>query len=183
MEVPPTTDILHDEHAVERAVIKLAGIADLWAKEALGKTGKPLLCLCVLRGGAFFFSDLLLRMQYSVEPAFCRAHSYSKQVVGVAMEDIVLEIPHVDPRGREVMVVDNICDSGRTLRYINRWLRDRGATGARTITMMHRLRSDAVDSPTAAGFTYPGKEWLVGYGMRDGAGLLMNARWIGRLKG
>lgn len=167
---------------LEAALARLAPEVDRWAEGAEARTGKPLLALCVLRGGVFFFGDLMLRLTRSVEPAFCRAFSYAKTENGAPLEQMYVDWQKLAPAGREVVLVDNICDSGRTLLHIDAWLRMQGARRVRSVTMVHRLRADAVAKPDLAGFVYGGDEWLVGYGMRDQAAACMNSRWIARVK-
>ena len=179
---PDHVDLLHTQEEIDAALSRLAVEADRWAEGAEARTGCPLLALCVLRGGVFFYSDLLLRMRRSVEPVFCRAHSYAKTQNGTPLERMRVDWQMLSPRGREVMLVDNICDSGRTLMHIDAWLRLHGARRVRTVTMVHRLRRDAMAEPALTGFTYRGPEWLVGYGMRDQFARLMNTRWIGKVR-
>ncbi len=181
-DMPEHVDLLHPETEIDAALPRLAAETDRWAEGAEARTGRPLLALCILRGGVFFFSDLLLRMRQSVEPAFCRAHAYAKTRNGMPLERMHVDWQMLQPEGREVMLVDNICDSGRTLMHVDAWLRLHGARRVRSVTMVHRLRRDALAEPSLTAFTYPGPEWLVGYGMRDQFARLMNTRWIGRVR-
>lgn len=181
-DIPDHVDLLHTEHEIDEALVRLATETDRWAEGAEARTGKMLLALCVLRGGVFFYSDLLLRMRRSVEPVFCRAYSYAKTQNGAPLERMHVDWQMLRPEGREVMLVDNICDSGRTLMHVDAWLRLNGARRVRAVTMVHRLRRDAMTEPALTGFTYRGPEWLVGYGMRDQFAQLMNTRWIGRVR-
>ncbi|MCX6937381.1 MAG: phosphoribosyltransferase family protein [Verrucomicrobia bacterium] len=182
MQFPSHLDPLYDEMQIEEALARLAAEVDGWAAGAEARTGQMLLALCVLRGGVFFFSDLLQRMTRSVEPAFCRAFSYAKTENGAPLERMFVDWQQLKPLGREVILVDNICDSGRTLLHVEAWLRLQGARRVRSVTMMHRLRTDALAVPATTGFVYSGYEWLVGYGMRDQAAHYMNTRWIARVK-
>lgn len=182
MEIPGHLEKLYGEADIEAALARLAPEVDQWAAGEEVRTGKPLLALCILRGGVFFFGDLMLKLTRSVEPAFCRAYSYAKTANGTPLEQMYVDWQHLKPEGREVVLVDNICDSGRTLLHIDGWLRMQGARRVRSVTMVHRLRSDAVARPDVKGFVYKGDEWLVGYGMRDQAAACMNARWIARVK-
>lgn len=183
MTLPPEhVDLLHPEPEIDDALLRLAAETDRWAQGAEARTGKMLLALCVLRGGVFFYSDLLLRMRHSVEPVFCRAYAYSKAQNGSPLERMYVDWQLLAPRGREIMLVDNICDSGRTLMHVDAWLRLQGALRVRSVTMIHRVRRDAMTEPTLTGFTYHGPEWLVGYGMRDQHAHLMNTRWIGKVR-
>lgn len=182
MEIPAHVDPLYGEAEIDGALELLAAELDRWADGAEARTGRMLLALCVLRGGVFFYSDLLLRMTRSVEPAFCRAYSYAKTETGAPLERMFVDWQSLRPQGREVVLIDNICDSGRTLMHADAWLRMQGARRVRSVTMVHRLRNDALAKPELTGFTYPGREWLVGYGMRDQAARLMNTRWIGKIR-
>ena len=182
MKFPEHLEPLYDETQIEEALTRLAAEVDGWAAGAEARTGQMLLALCVLRGGVFFFSDLLQRMTRSVEPAFCRAFSYAKTENGTPLERMFVDWQQLKPLGREIILVDNICDSGRTLLHVEAWLRLQGARRVRSVTMMHRLRTDALAKPAATGFVYSGDEWLVGYGMRDQAAHYMNTRWIARVK-
>lgn len=182
MSLPEHLELLHDADEMEEALVRMAATIDAWSEGAEARTGKMLLALCVLRGGVFFFSDLLLHMKYSIEPAFCRAFAYAKTKNGEPLDKMFVDWQGLDPVGREVLLVDNICDSGRTLLHVDRWLRMQGVRRVRSVTMMHRLRDDAVTSPDLTGFTYPGDEWLVGYGMRDANAGSINTRWIARVK-
>ena len=182
MAIPDHVDLLHTEEEIDAALLRLAAEVDRWAEGAEARTGKMLLALCVLRGGVFFYSDLLLRMRRSVEPVFCRAYSYAKTQNGTPLENMYVDWQQLRPQGREVLLVDNICDSGRTLMHVDAWLRLHGARHVRSATMIHRLRRDAMAEPAVTGFTYQGPEWLVGYGMRDQHAQLMNTRWIGKVR-
>jgi hypoxanthine phosphoribosyltransferase len=182
MEIPAHLEKLYGEAEIEAALARLVPEVKRWAAGAEARTGRPLLALCVLRGGVFFFGDLLLRLKCSVEPAFCRAFSYAKTENGAPLERMFVDWQRLAPQGREVMVVDNICDSGRTLLHVDGWLRMQGVRRVRSVAMVWRTRADAVAAPDAAGFVYEGEEWLVGYGMRDQAAQHMNARWIARVR-
>ena len=182
MDLPDHLDLLHGPEEIDAALALLARETEKWAEGAEARTGKMLLALCILRGGVFFFSDLLLRMRRSVEPAFCRAYAYAKTANGEPLDKMFVDWQGIDPVGREVMLVDNICDSGRTLLHVDGWLRMQGVRRVRAITMMHRIREDAIARPEISGYTYEGDEWLVGYGMRDAAAKSMNTRWIARVQ-
>lgn len=182
MQIPGHLEKLYDGAQIDAALAKLAVEVDQWAAGAEARTRQPLLALCVLRGGVFFFGDLMTRLSRSVEPAFCRAFSYAKTENGAPLNRMFVDWQQLRPQGREIVLVDNICDSGRTLMHVDAWLRMQGARRVRSVTMVHRTRADAQARPDATGFVYDGGEWLVGYGMRDQAAMYMNARWIARVR-
>lgn len=179
--LPAHLELLYPRGAIERRIIPLAQTMDTWAARALLESEQPLLVICVLRGGVFFFSDLLQQMTASVEPGFCRASSYAVSENGAPQKSLSLDWLNLNPSGRHVVLVDNICDSGRTLAACTRQLEATSAKSVRSVVCVHRLRSDTSHSPTLAGFTFNGPEWLAGYGLRD-RNSLMNAPEIYRVR-
>lgn len=182
MQPPDHVDLLYTPVQIETRLGELAATLDDWAAESQAATGRMLIAVCLLRGGAFFFADLLLRMKTSVEPGFCRAWSYAKDKNGAPEDTIRMDWQGLDVKDRDVVLIDNICDSGRTLKVAAEWLHTWRAHNVRTAVIVHRLRDDSQHTPTLSGFAYAGTEWLVGYGLRDREAGLMNTRYIGTLR-
>jgi len=183
MHLPEHLDHLYTPAQIEARLSELATSLDAWAVEAKDETGRLLLAVCLLRGGVFFFSDLLLHLRQSVEPGFCRAWSYAKGSNGQPEETVRMDWQGLAVRDRHVVLIDNICDSGRTLAAASAQLESWGASKVRTAVIVHRQRADSHHTPTLTGFVYPGVEWLVGYGLRDRDADLMNTRAIFTLRG
>jgi hypoxanthine phosphoribosyltransferase len=175
-------DLLYPPEAIEEQLHLIAGKLDTWAADSKAATGNLLLCICLLRGGAFFFSDVLLRMKNSVEPAFCRARSYDKNT-NKPLDKIEIDWQSTKLAGRDIVLFDNICDSGRTFHEAAGQLLAQGARSVRSVSMVYRVRPDSLHTPDISGFTFTGKEWLVGYGLRDHGDLLMNTRVIYTARG
>ncbi|HTH47576.1 MAG TPA: phosphoribosyltransferase family protein [Candidatus Limnocylindria bacterium] len=165
--LPPHLEAVYEPAAIRAQVAEVAARLDPWAARVRLQTGQHLLAVCILRGGVFFFSDLLQAMSESVEPAFCRCHAYRKGVNGDAAAELQIDFS-VAVAGRAVLLVDNICDSGRTLAEVVRLCQERGAAQVCTAVLIHRLREDSRFTPDHTAFTYPGTEWFAGYGLRDG---------------
>ncbi len=178
MNLPDHLDLLYTPEQINARLGELAASLDTWAVEAQAETDRLLIAVCLLRGGVFFFGDVLLHMKHSVEPGFCRAWSYAKQANGQPEDTVRMDWQGLDVRGRDVVLIDNICDSGRTLAVASEWLGAWGARKVRTAVIVHRVRADSQHTPTLIGFTYPGAEWLVGYGLRDREAQMMNTRLI-----
>ena len=166
-QLPPHLEAVYGPDDIRAQVTGVAARLDPWAAEVRTQSGRHLLAVCILRGGVFFFSDLLQAMHESVEPAFCRCHAYRKGVNADAAAELQIDFP-VAVAGRAVLLVDNICDSGRTLAEVVRLCQERGAAEVRTAVLIHRLRADSRLTPDHMAFTYPGTEWFAGYGLRDG---------------
>lgn len=183
MRLPEHLDLLYTPDQIDSRLGELADTLDTWAAESKAETGRLLLAVCMLRGGVFFFSDVLLHMRHSVEPGFCRAWSYAKGLNGQPEDTVRMDWQGLDVRDRDVVLIDNICDSGRTLAVASEWLGVWGARKVRTAVIVHRERSDSRHTPTLTGFVYPGVEWLVGYGLRDRDADMMNTRVICTVRG
>ncbi len=166
-QVPHHFDQLHDAVSLQAKVDQLARAIEPWAHQVLENTGRALLALCILRGGVFFFTDLLKSCAVSIEPAFCRARSYSSEENSSPLGTVETNFMGTDFEGRSVLLVDDICDSGSTLRHLTEELPRLGAREVRSVTLVLRHREDSVYRPDWHALTYGGDEWLVGYGMED----------------
>jgi hypoxanthine phosphoribosyltransferase len=121
----------------------------------------------VLRGGLFFFCDLARSIDTSVEIAPIKASSYDNSANGVQLHSVSVVADGVDVRGRSVLIVDDFCDSGRTLEEVERLLVARGAEEVRSSVLVRRLLDKPTFVPCWVGFEYDGADWLVGYGLED----------------
>jgi hypoxanthine phosphoribosyltransferase len=165
--VPPHYDEVYPAPEVASGVNRVAAAISPWAAEVLEKTGKQVLGVCILRGAVFFFTDLLKAIPVSVEPGFCRCRSYRVGVNGQPAETIEVEWPEANLADRHVLLVDDICDTGRTLQFLSHYCRERGAAEVKTAVLIHRNLPDSMFHPDFAAFRYQGLEWFAGYGMDD----------------
>lgn len=152
---------------VRRRVARLGVEIGTWAAEVTAATGRQPLAVCLLRGGVFFFSDLLLSCPASVEPAFCRCRAYRPGENGVQADSVEMALDAPPLEGRHVLVVDDICDSGRTLAAVTRLMGEQGAAEVVAAVCVHRRRSDGFITPRWSAFDHDGPEWFAGYGMED----------------
>lgn len=166
MSIPSSFQKAFSEKEIGVRTTDLANEIAPWCREVLQKTGQQPLAVCVLRGGLFFFSDLLRALPLSVEPTFCRTWSYSSKTN--KLESAVrVNVGDVECHGRGVLVIDDICDTGSTLRKLEHVFRELGAAEVRTAVLIHRRVPDSVFSPHWSCFAHEGPEWFVGYGMED----------------
>lgn len=182
VSLPQHLELVQSAEDIEMALDCLAATVEEWARECQERDGRMLLMMCVLRGGAFFFSDLSQRIAYSIEPAYCRAWSYAKDITAKPEESVKIDWPEVNVTDRDVVVVDNICDTGRTFAKATADLWEREPTRVRTVSFMRRKQRNVIHEPTLSGVSFLGSEWLVGYGLRDRGTTMMNARLIARVK-
>ena len=165
--LPQNAKLVYSESEIIPRVKGLGEQLTPWAEEVLKRTGEQLLAICVLRGGVFFFADLLRRIAVSIEPAFCRAWSYSSASNQQMGKGVQVSAQNVEVQGRTVLLVDDICDSGATLRKLNTLFSELGAREIRTVVLIRRLVENPEFVPELSAFTYQGAEWFVGYGMED----------------
>jgi hypoxanthine phosphoribosyltransferase len=165
--IPEHYDEIFPAPAVEDGVRRVAAELTPWAREVLARTEQQVLAVCILRGAVFFFTDVLKAIPVSLEPTFCRCRGYVPGVNGQVQEVLDVEWPGAQLEGRHVLLLDDICDTGRTLDRLADHCRGLGAAEVRTAVLIHRLLPDSVHTPHHAAFRYDGPEWFTGYGMDD----------------
>ena len=143
--------------------------------------GKEVHMICVLKGGVFFMCELAKRITVPVSMDFMSVSSYgdgtkSSGVVRIAKDlDEPLE-------GKDVLIVEDIIDSGRTLSYLMKVLQERKPASMRLCTLLDKpdIRVKMVDVDYT-GFNIP-DEFVVGYGL-DYAQKYRNLPFIGVVEG
>ncbi|MCI9440466.1 MAG: hypoxanthine phosphoribosyltransferase [Ruminococcus sp.] len=138
--------------------------------EELGKQisadyeGKSIHLICILKGGSFFMCELAKRITVPVSIDFMSVSSYGNATSSSG--DIKIKKDLDDPiEGKEVLVVEDIIDSGRTLCYLTDVLKGRGAKSVRLCTLLDKPERREVDVKTDyVGFEIP-DEFVVGYGL------------------
>ena len=139
----------------------------------------PPLVVCILKGSAVFFADLIRSIDLPVEIDFMAAASYGNGTVSSG-EVVVVKDLAVDITGRNILLVEDIIDSGRTLSYLKKLLLSRNAREVSIVTLLDKPSRRAVKlTPDFCGFTIP-DAFVVGYGL-DYAEKYRNLRDIGIL--
>jgi len=156
-------------------------IAELGRAISTDYQGQDLLAVCILRGAVVFLSDLIRHITIPHEMDFMAVSSYggtrtkSTGVVRILM-DLTTSI-----EGRDVLVVEDIVDSGLTLSYILSNLKTRRPASLRTCTLLNKQECREVEVPLDyVGFVIPDK-FVIGYGL-DYDEKYRNLPFIGVLK-
>ena len=126
--------------------------------------GKQVHLVCVLKGGSFFMCELAKRITVPVSLDFMSVSSYGADTKSSGVVKIVkdLDEPLV---GKDVIVIEDIVDSGRTLSYLLDMLQDRGPKSMRLCTLLDKPDRRVVDVKVDyTGFQIP-DEFVVGYGL------------------
>ena len=143
--------------------------------------GRQVHLICVLKGGVFFLCELAKRITVPVSLDFMCVGSYGD---GTSSSGIVKITKDLDEtlEGKDVLVVEDIIDSGRTLSYLLEVLKKRGPRSMKLCTLLDkpdcRVRDVKVDY---VGFEIP-DEFVVGYGL-DYAQKYRNLPYIGVVEG
>lgn len=142
--------------------------------------GKKPLMICVLRGAAFFFTDLCKEMDCLMDMDFIAASSYFNGTKSTGTVHLVKD-SSIDMTGRDVVIVEDIIDSGLTLEYLVKIFRTRDPASVTTVTLLDK----EVNKPNRFNVDYYGfkipDEFVVGYGL-DFADYYRNLPYIGVLK-
>ncbi len=138
---------------------------------------KELHMICVLKGGTFFMCELAKRITVPVSLDFMAVSSYGGDTKSSGVVKIVKDLD--EPiMGKDVLVVEDIVDSGRTLSYLLEMLKDRGPASLHLCTLLDKPDRRVVQVPVDyTGFQIP-DEFVVGYGL-DYAQKYRNLPYIG----
>ena len=140
--------------------------------------GKKPLLVCTLRGAYIVMADLSRAIDLPVEVDFMAVSSYGKEVKSSGVVRIIkdLDTPLLD---RDVIIIEDVLDSGLTLKYLSENLNQRRPRSLKIATLLLKNPAPAVE-PDYVGFVCP-DEFVVGYGL-DYAEKYRNLPYIGVLK-
>lgn len=170
-----TIRVLRSEEEVDKRICELG--------ERISKDyeGKEVHLICVLKGGVFFMCELAKRITVPVSMDFMSVSSYGADTKSSGVVKIVKDLD--EPlEGKDVLIVEDIIDSGRTLYYLIDILQKRNPESIRLCTLLdkpeRRVKEVNVDY---VGFNIP-DEFVVGYGL-DYAQKYRNLPYIGVVEG
>ena len=126
--------------------------------------GKQVHLVCVLKGGSFFMCELAKRITVPVSLDFMSISSYGSDTKSNGVVKIVKDLDE-SIKDKDVIVVEDIVDSGRTLSYLLEMLRDRGPRSLSLCTLLDKPERRVIDVKVDyTGFEIP-DEFVVGYGL------------------
>ncbi len=175
--------VLYSEDVISERVRKLAEqISDDYRSRghAADRKGRPLLVAGILRGALVFMADLAREMTIPVEYDLISVSSYGNGMAPGAVRLVKdLERPI---EGRDVLVVEDIIDTGYTIEYLRRNLESLDPASLRVCTLVDKAaRREIQTQVDYVGFALAEDAFIVGYGM-DYAELYRNLPFIGVLK-
>jgi hypoxanthine phosphoribosyltransferase len=166
--------ILLDEQTIQAKVIELGKRISEDYKDCV-----PVL-ICILRGGVVFLSDLMKKISIPVEIDFLSLSSYGDSTESSGVVKIRKDIDS-DISGKKVIIVEDIIDSGLTLKYLKDYFQKHNPSSVRICTLLDKPKAHKTELHIDyCGFEI-GNEFVVGYGL-DYAEKYRNLPYIGILK-
>lgn len=138
------------------------------------------LAIGILKGATLFMGDLLKRMDTYLEMDFMDVSSYGKSTVSSGEVKIIKDLD-ASVEGRDILIIEDIIDSGLTLSYLVELFHYRKANSVKIVTLLDKPTGRKADiKPDYVGFNVP-DAFVVGYGL-DYAERYRNLPYIGVLK-
>ena len=166
-------DVLIEEDALQRR------IAELGEEISADYAGRDLLLVGVLKGAVFFMADLMRGLTIPCEIDFMAISSYGEGTDSSGVVRILKDLD-INIDGRDVLVVEDIIDSGLTLSYLMRNLEAREPATLEICALLTKPERREIDVPVRwVGFEIPNK-FVIGYGL-DFAERYRNLPYVGVL--
>ncbi|EPZ53177.1 MULTISPECIES: hypoxanthine phosphoribosyltransferase [Alicyclobacillus] len=171
---PDLESILFDEETIQSKV------RELGQQLTEDYRGKNPLFICILKGATLFMADLVKRVEVPMEMDFMAISSYGTSSKSSGVVRILKDLDR-SIEGRHVVIVEDIVDTGLTLKYLRETLMHRHAASVKIVSLFDKPSGRKVDiAPDYYGFTVP-NAFIVGYGL-DYAEQYRNLPVVGVLK-
>ena len=146
---------------------RVAELGEQISRDYRARPPRPLLLVGVLKGAVFFLSDLMRFIDIPVEVDFMAVASYGSATDSSGVVRILKDLD-ASIEGRDVLIVEDIVDSGLTLQYLMRNLGSRNPASLEVCALLTKPERRKVDLPTRyVGFEIPNR-FVVGYGLDYG---------------
>jgi len=165
--------VLIDASTLDKRITELAAQVDSWYLDST-----PIL-VGVLNGAAVFMTELMQAMAIPVQVDFMAVSSYGSSTESSGVVQILKDLS-TSIEGQDILVVEDIVDSGLTLQYLLDVLARRNPRSIRVVAMLRKVKPGAIAVPVdLVGFEIP-DEFVIGFGL-DYAGQFRNLPYIGIL--
>jgi hypoxanthine phosphoribosyltransferase len=169
------TSIVLTNDQIQNRILEIAAQIDI----DYSQSDRPLLMVGVLKGAVMVMADLARAVSISVELDFMAVSSYGSGTKSSGVVRIIKDLD-IDLAGRDVLIVEDILDSGLTLSWLIKNLKSRHPNSLEVMTMMRKPDAIKIEVPAKyIGFDIP-NEFVVGFGL-DYAEKYRNLREVGVL--
>lgn len=142
--------------------------------------GRDLLLVCILKGGMMFLADLMRHIGVPLEIDFMAVSSYGARTMSSGIVRILMDL-ETNIERRNVLIVEDIIDTGRTLKYITENLATRRPAELKICTLLNKPARRTIEIPLDyVGFEIPDR-FVIGYGLDYGE-IYRNLPFVGVLK-
>ena len=174
----------YSKDEIERVLISNEEIQkrldELAAQVNADYAGKDLLMVCILKGAVTVFADMLRRIEIPCAIDFMAISSYGSSTKSSGVVRILKDLDH-GIEGKDVLIVEDIVDSGMSMSYLLNSLKTRNPASVKLLTLLDKPDRRRVElNADYIGFTIP-NEFVVGYGL-DYNDYYRNLPFIGVLK-
>lgn len=153
--------ILVSEEEIQNIVKRISAEIDAYYKDRDSR----LLLLGILKGSVVFMGDLMKHITVPVEIDFMKVSSYGSNTASSGSVNILLDLYRKDLPNTDILIIEDIIDSGKTLSYLVEYLLLKGAKSVRTCTLLDKPERREVDFEADwVGVTVP-NEFVIGYGL------------------
>ena len=161
-------DILNDVAEVLVSEAEIDAIVTRIAKEIdrdYSDPDKNLVLVCILKGSIVFMGDLMKKIKVPVEIDCMKVSSYGKGTESTGQIHIALDLLRPDIDKCDLLIIEDIIDSGVTLSHLTKYLTLKGAKSVRTCTLLDKPSRRKVNfTPDYCGIEIP-DEFVIGYGL------------------
>jgi len=158
---PDVREILFNKSQLTSIVQRVAGEI---ARDYSGHESK-LVLVGILRGAVVFMTDLMRELPFPVEIDFMRVSSYGGGTTSSGKINIKLDLMRTDMEKSDILIVEDIVDSGNTLTFLTDYIKLKGARSVRSCVMFDKPSRREVDFvPDYCGAVIP-DSFIVGYGL------------------
>ncbi len=164
----------------EEQIAEKVKAAAAWLDEKFKAAAAPPIAISVLKGSVFFFCDIVRAMNTPVQLDFMTVSSYGDSSESSGVPRIVMDLS-ASVKGRDVIMIEDIVDSGHTLSRMRDLIMGRGAKSFTVVTLFDKPARRTVPIKTDYSCFEVGDEFIVGYGL-DYAQQYRNLPYIGVLK-
>lgn len=172
-----TEDIKEILFSEEKIIEKVKELGEIISRDY---KGKDLIVVGVLKGSVLFAADLIKNITVPCEIDFMAVSSYGNSTESSGVVRILKDLDH-SIEGKDILIVEDIVDSGITLSYLSKYLKARKANSIEIVTLLNKPARRTTDIHVKyIGFEVP-DEFIVGYGI-DYAEKYRNLPYIGVLK-
>jgi len=126
--------IIIDQNEIDKIVTRIAADID----RDYPDPEKKLLLLCILKGSVVFMGDLMKKIRRPVEVDFMRISSYHSGTTSSGTVNILLDLARKDISSLDIVVIEDIIDSGNTMTYLMKYLHLKGARSVRVASLLDK---------------------------------------------